>query len=489
MQVLKFILATTIVFDVAIVVWVMVLSRAKERLARIYFMLFMSLVLWETGLWFGFFFYFSETITVLLDQFIFSIGAVAICISLHFLWELVGRLFIPKAILYGYSVMIAILAVILWIPGLLIKGREYVDTQPYAYFLDYGPLFIPYHLLLAPALVGLIYLFVRGNVFLKGLRLTRLRFVGVGLLLAVGLPIVLAIWEPLFHYLKTGNFRVGGEQWLIIAQTISAITVSFFTLLSGYAITRYRFMDIKVMLQKSVVYGVTIVLTTAMYMGVMYLFYRLIGSAIALFLGFALLVFILDPIKKRIKIWLDSLFFLEELELSKKLSERAAKINTTHDLETFVNESVKTIEEKLKVTALGFYVRQREHHRYFCFYPKNGVAHLYMKDDITQHLLNAEDISITEELKLNGYPKTKQLLKALEKRNAGGLLQIKTDNTVNGLILFSRKKNGKSFTHRDFRFIEKQIEKTQSHLAHLIFWHETLVGNQIILNEREYQQH
>lgn len=487
MDALKFILAASILFDIVVLLWVLVLSRAKQRIAKAYAIVFTLSIFWKIGIWCEFYLYLSPYLGLWNDRLTFSIGALTFIMTFYFFWELVGRRYIAPTLVYAYTGLMGCIVLLALCSDALIIGREYIGSASYSYYILYGPLFLPYYVSFFPIFIALIYLFVLGHKKMEGIHKIRLQIVGCGVLIAAIPPLFFAVLQPLLGYFLTGTVQIGGEKWLIVSETVAAIGTTLFSLISGYAITRYRFLDIKVFLKKTIVYGVTIVLFSAAYIGALYAFYRYFQTSVVFIVGCFVAVLIADQVKKWLKYQLDNVFFLDELKLYKNISDHAAQMNTTKELEEYVDQLIDSIQKQLPVQVLSLHIREREHHRYACYFPKQSQRHFSFDDPLVSTFLRAEPIIVAKDIGWKQGQDTKRIVEYLESKKADALMLIRSKQEVDCIIVLGTQEEDWYFEYQDIAFLETIIEKTKFHLAQLIHFHELLEGNKIILHEKMYE--
>lgn len=251
MEVLKYLFALTVIFDVIAVIWLYYKSNARDSIAKIFFGTFINLVLFELFLWAELFVPANPFWQVMINRFSYAFGGLAVWWLLYFLWSLVNKKFLPKIVIQIIGAISFCFAIISVSSNALIKGRIYLSSLNYNYYYNAGPLLLWFYIFLAPVLFLIIYLFIRGNLVAEGIQKIRLKYVGAGLLLVALSGMITFLFVPLISFLFLDNFSFVAGLKISVMQIFAGMAISFFSVASAYAVTRYRFLDIKVVLKRS----------------------------------------------------------------------------------------------------------------------------------------------------------------------------------------------------------------------------------------------
>jgi hypothetical protein len=185
---------------------------------------------------------------------------------------------------------------------------------------------------------------------------------------------------------------------------------------TAYAMTRYRFLDVRIILKKSLVYGGALALFALAYtllvLGGYFQLQEVSYIHPALWLMAAVLVFIVlfEAVRVRFKNLLDGWFFRENIEFAKIIDESQHELNSTHELESYVLRLVGTVQEVANAPVHEVLIRQRQYKRFKSFFPPRSKSYLLFSDDAVQEL---------ESKKLRGVG----LLSVLREKQSGFALQ------------------------------------------------------------------
>ncbi|MBI2410951.1 MAG: hypothetical protein HYV32_03630 [Candidatus Kerfeldbacteria bacterium] len=271
----------------------------------------------------------------------------------------------------------------------------------------------------------------------------------------------------------------------------SASTI-FFVVATSYAITRYRFMNIHVVLRKSVVYGGTIVSCIAFIIAIGSFVYIRTESFLIAVAIMGVILIVLRVLKRKMRCFLDHIFFLDQLDLSKNLSLNAQKLNSTHELETFVFQLVASIQEIVKADVLDVWISQRQHHRFASYYSKRSKIALAFDDSFSGLIMdrkNIDGVIFFDELAKSKKKYVQEIFGFLQKHKAAGLMILKNaESKIIGIVTLGYKKTKEPYLVEEIEAIKKLIHLSQYSLGSIIYWHETIEGVKIRLKEQEYEQ-
>lgn len=216
------------------------------------------------------------------------------------------------------------------------------DITVFPVVIHHGSEFIYY-----VSYVALYYLFVL-IVLLRGIGRServvksQLFYLLIGAALMVTISLVTNVALPLLN-VSTEFTRIGPSSTL------------FFSLFTTYAIVRYKFLDIRILLTRSIIYGVLILFVTGSFVLASLLISQLItsesgtgqlvSSAVVAFLVVALL----DPLKNLIASVTNSIFFKEAIDYPKVTKRLTDIINEEIELDKLVTRFIEHLEKELSV--------------------------------------------------------------------------------------------------------------------------------------------
>lgn len=267
---------------------------------------------------------------------------------------------------------------------------------------------------------------------------------------------------------------------------LGAIDTLPFIALTSYAITRYRFMDIKVLLKKSAVYGATLLCSVALYVYLLWLVYTIVSSVVVWIASLLIYTLLWNLFSRKLKYALDRLFFMDELDLSKRIDERLHKLNSTYELETFVIELIRSIEDTVHTQVHSMYIAEREHNHFRLYYPHGERGSISFDDEFVGALNKMSSIVIKDEIGLQHSNDNQRIVKELKKHDAAVILQIQKDHAPIGIIFIGSKKDQKPYLSNEIRELQHVITNAQQQLFAVIQYHEALEGARKTIHEASY---
>lgn len=267
--------------------------------------------------------------------------------------------------------------------------------------------------------------------------------------------------------------------FVVFLKTSSAVYLgplfsAFFVCTLAYAIVRYRFFSIHVVLKKSATRKIILLLVTFVFAFIATVAGMVFDSHI--FIGFSFFVFILvvKPTMSAVQDFLDGAFFQEELDLSKKLSSDAAELSSTKRLNDYIEDFACRLEEK-KIFVNHFFVLQRQHNRLRDLYAIANPSYVSMD------ALNGCDLAtVGTVLEVDQIP---QLGKKLQVSKTQYAVPILDDHKILALIICSSNLP-KSDTSK---ILMEQTDDLRVNMRILLYWYESIEGLKRKLNNDMYE--
>ncbi len=489
MELLKYVLLVTIIFDASIAFWVLYSGKTKKSLARLYFAFSITLVTWESTMWIAFYAGIQGRIFgFIIEAASYGLGPIIIFLLLLFCWELIQQKVIRKKIIRAVSVLSIIVSLISFVPGMVTSNNKIVSDINTTYNYTYipGPVNqVYYFYYLIPSFL-ILYIFIKHLKNSKGVDKIRTQFIFYGIIGTLISGTITNIWVPLLAKWTLGYEAYTGSLFAI-NQVIGVILTSILSITTAYGITRYRFMDIKVVLKKSIVYGAALLCSVGLYVYVLWFIYKGVPSIITWIAGLLMYTLTWNAYSRKIKHLLDHIFLMNELDLSKRLDERLKALNSTFELEKYVTELTRSIEDAVDANVLSIFIAEREHNHFRSYYPKERYGSISFDNEILKLLYRAPNILVKDELECWKSDDTLQIFRALKKYNTSVILVIKQSNdTPLGVVFLGMKKNGSPYLSNEIKKLEYIIVNAQKQLPIVIQYHEALEGMKKTMHESTY---
>jgi len=174
-------------------------------------------------------------------------------------------------------------------------------------------------------------------------------------------------------------FVTGNANWSKFGPLISIVMVAF----AAYAIVRYKFLDIRIIIQKSLVYSSLLIIIGGLYLIfisiIAFIFQQSTHIATLLSAGFITVVgiFGIPIVKKYFDKWSDKLFFKNKYDFSEAIYDLSEILNRNLNLEILKKEILFKLKQLLKTKSISLYLkddlRNKEELILFCNYLQNIV--------------------------------------------------------------------------------------------------------------------
>lgn len=184
----------------------------------------------------------------------------------------------------------------------------------------------------------------------------------------------------------------------------------------GYAIVRYRLMDVTPMVRRSLVYGVITAMLAAIYLGVVFGLGSLLGhvlgqsdNTMVILIAVILIALLFDPLKQRVQNVVDRIFYQERINYQKALLEFSSELPQQMNLDQIMQSVVARIAttmhiEKVSVSLCGekegCHVVARNIDESLCVFDRRpgGVVELLSRTHAPQRFdLPEEDLRVQDD--------------------------------------------------------------------------------------------
>ncbi len=215
-----------------------------------------------------------------------------------------------------------------WISNGHIEGK-------FGYLRSFSGFYTPIYIL------GAIFLLVKKYIILTGSRKAQLKYVLIGIIIAFIPAVSLnAILPILFH---TYNFNVLGPLFII-----------FMVAFTAYAILKHQFLDIKIIIQRGVVYTILVTIILGMYIAGIFILKNffdqtvrlsaLVSGAAATIIG----VLSISPMERYFRRITDKIFFKDRYIYSEAVEELSEILSRNLDLSDLKTNTSATLMKILR---------------------------------------------------------------------------------------------------------------------------------------------
>jgi sigma-B regulation protein RsbU (phosphoserine phosphatase) len=135
---------------------------------------------------------------------------------------------------------------------------------------------------------------------------------------------------------------------------VTAIPLSF-----GYAVVRYRLMNIEIVVKRSLIYGFITATVAAIYLGIVFGIGSLLGDVVGqnnpvlIIAGIVIIAIVFDPLKQRIQNFVDRRFYRERYSYQKALVEFSQTLPTLMNLDEIMESVTASILNRMHVKGVA----------------------------------------------------------------------------------------------------------------------------------------
>jgi len=142
--------------------------------------------------------------------------------------------------------------------------------------------------------------------------------------------------------------------------------VVFYVVILAYAIVTYRLMDIEVVINKTVLFGILIGGIIGFHIGFVTIFQGMIGYGASTVLSVSIILFVLffTPFRRKLGGFVDALVYRGKYDYQKVLKESTKALVSMLDLRQLLNYIVTTISETVGVEKISLFLKEESKRRY-----------------------------------------------------------------------------------------------------------------------------
>lgn len=319
-----------------------------------------------------------------------------------------------------------------------------------------GPFFIFYSLYFFIISILILSTIFYSLMHAKGVRRSQLLFVFIGAFLNLFVSVMVSFILPIF-----GNFK-----FMSLDSTSSLFLMSFI----AYSITRYRFLDIKLVILRTLSFGFIIFVVTSIFSMLSVVvgsrFEKVIGINSDILIGLVVAVLITvfyQPLRNLIEKTTNSFLYKKSYNPDTLLAEITSVTSSILDLDHLLASICKTLDEAFHSQNIGVALL-REKGKLEVTYQqgfKDGVAEGLVGYPKAVNILHDEikrlsGLLVIDEMKTqyeNGEfePISPELLNALHGNDVAIILPLHVKEQMIGIIEIGNKKSGDPYNNQDLK--------------------------------------
>ena len=425
------------------------LRGSRSKLNRLWAITSFLTALWSFGLC-GVTFFMSYD-NAFYSQVLLDISGILIpVVFLNFVIVLINRKEQLKRILYSFYIFATCLIVLSFSKYFKLGLKEVFEFK---HWVNPGPLYIIFPVFFLILIVISVFLLIRYRKSATGIKRQQMKYVLYTAFIGFGGGIFNFL--PQFSQIyPIGNFLVG---FYIIAIT--------------YAMVKYRLMNIRLVITRSILYGVLVGAVAAFFALSVLLVGEAIGgntktSKIVTYLVNAFIVVIfLDPVKR---VWAkvtDKIFYKDKIDYQDVLQKTSNVLAREIDLEKLLQSTVDILTKKLKIRRISVLVPEENHFKLIIGSGKdqeefdvslNFINYLKENEEIAiieELLRNLEDARVEEAVKKS----TDDFIKEAESLKAEMVIPVVEQDKMTAIFLISSKNSGDLYSGEDIDFFKVLI--------------------------------
>lgn len=251
---------------------------------------------------------------------------------------------------------------------------------------------------------------------------------------------------------------------LINTYPFGAFFTIFYILGIGYAIAKYRLMDIRLVISKSILYFILVGLVTLAFTSITFITGQVFTTEgfsktfISIFISL-IIVLGLDPLKRLLARLTDKIFFKDKIDYQDVLKNLGFIIAKEIELKKLFIDLSEGLEKSIKCKDVNFLYQNGVTGMYKGF--ESGDIFFTKNDEIIEYLQIKKQTIVVEELdrlaKEQKIESEKQRLLAivsrLDKMKIGLITPIISENQITALLCIEKKLSGDTFSAGDIGLI------------------------------------
>lgn len=366
-----------------------------------------------------------------------------------------------------------VLFILTLVPNIVLKDHFIVNPASFGYSVILGKYFFVFALYVSLVfIVALIYLF-NARKKASGLQKILINYA----LLGCGIPIIIVIIIdfviPLLGYVQYGN--------------LDSLASLFFVALISYSITRYRFMDVRIIVRRGAIYFISLLLALILYTYLAIMVkqsiqdYWHLSSGVATFILVALVALGFPPLKNLVEKAVN-LSFKGKKSIDLAVKELQDQITKKTDVDTLIELIRKEIGKFLEVEKVKLFVIdpqkkqlvwQGGDNTFEVFDNKNDILRYF---EIIHEPLIIDEIShqIEELDKPLDRERLQKAEKEMRKSKISLIMPLYTEDEVFGLITIGQRENNKVYTVQDVQYLETLRDQVSSVLAYALLYRDAM---------------
>jgi len=260
----------------------------------------------------------------------------------------------------------------------------------------------------------------------------------------------------------------------------------FISIAFAYSILKYRLLDIKIVLKKSLLHFSSIVILFFIYFYLLFLvkdsLVKNAGWSEQTTLIFIILIIVLtiEPLRKLILKGIDKLFYSENKEVQKQTEKLEMALKSNVQFESLINTIDNSLKKFLHVPSVRFVWLNKQTGKLESYKEENKLV-LDSTGPVFQYLKSNPGVLVTEEIPYMLEEMTngeKELLEKVEKKlkslKVAMVLPIGETGELVGAFLFDKKQRNEAFTTENIEYLTELQPQMTGAIANAVFYKQAV---------------
>ena len=328
-------------------IFIVYFKAREQKLSRIFILINLSGAIWS-GMLFIFHIYPESNIFLLR---LAHLGILFLpVLYLHFLFLFFGLSWRKRKLLFSFYGLTFFLASFSF-------SKFYISSIIFNPVLGYinqpGPLYLIFEIMFLVSVVYGCLLLIKGLKKIKGFRRSQIRYYLFGSILGLGGGA--STFLPLFG---------------INISPVGIYLVPSYGISITYAIVKYRLMDVRLVIRKGLIYFLITSFVTAFFVVILFLFnqfyHEIIGfkSFSFVIISAFLLALIFQPLRERMELWIDKLFYRTRINYYSTLRKATRKLISILEMSELLNLIVSTPVKSIGIEKAHLLLLNEEKNSY-----------------------------------------------------------------------------------------------------------------------------
>ncbi len=247
------------------------------------------------------------------------------------------------------------------------------------------------------------------------------------------------------------------------------LIIPVYPVLISYAIVKFRLMDIRMVITRSILYGFLVVIVAAFFAGSVFLTSTYLETenkytTILLYISAsAVVVIFLDPVKNIFARLTDKIFYKDRIDYQKLLQRASSVVAKEIDLEKLSFSLCNLLNEELKVKVVSAIIAKKDEWSLIAS-SDNNHRHLKLSDTFIKFIQERHDFIVVEELissqndintDVPYYETLNQFIQEAESQKVEMIVPVLGDNgQLTSIFLLSAKNSGDLYGQDDINFFK-----------------------------------